>query len=311
MGRERRNPRGVFERKPGEFWIRFADTAGRIRREKAGSKGDAIKLYQQRKTDVLRGRKLPETMRKRVVTFSEICDDLVVYYRAHSKLPKVDECRVERLREQFGRHPVDIPISELRDWLDSQEWAAATFNRYRSTLSIMYQQAIQNGKATTNLGRLIKLKKESNGIVRFLNQYLPAKTAIEYLKAFTTEEERLRAVIQHCYAEHMPEFEIALHTGMRPSEQYNLKWREVDLIRKFVTVPNSKNGETRYIPLNSVVLAVFQDLFHRSDGSGWVFIAKMATGYKATSTGSKMRFVMLGYRSSHGIVSDTLSRADW
>jgi hypothetical protein len=45
------NPRGVFEKVNGSgvWWIRYRDTDGRLRREKAGTKAVAIKLYIKRK----------------------------------------------------------------------------------------------------------------------------------------------------------------------------------------------------------------------------------------------------------------------
>ena len=47
------NPRGIYEKLPGSgiYWVRYADRSGRIRREKAGAKSAAIKLYQKRKTE--------------------------------------------------------------------------------------------------------------------------------------------------------------------------------------------------------------------------------------------------------------------
>jgi site-specific recombinase XerD len=81
----------------------------------------------------------------------------------------------------------------------------------------------------------------------------------------------------------MPEFDIAQHTGMRPSEQYGLTWDRVDLVRHFVTIPKSKNDKMRHIPLNSVALAAFQELFSRSRGEGPVFVnthSEALRGYK-------------------------------
>jgi integrase len=69
------------------------------------------------------------------------------------------------------------------------------------------------------------------------------------------EESRLRAVIEKLYCEHMPEFDIALHTGMRLSEQYGLTWDRVDLLRQHVTIPKSKNGKVRHVRLNSPAVA--------------------------------------------------------
>jgi hypothetical protein len=47
----------------GVWWIRYADSTGKLRREKAGNKGAAITLYQKRKTEVLQRVKLPENFK--------------------------------------------------------------------------------------------------------------------------------------------------------------------------------------------------------------------------------------------------------
>lgn len=71
---QRRKIKGIFEKAPGFdiWWIRYADAAGRERREKARKKGMAIKLNQKRKTGVMQCRKLPESLRRRDVSFSEL-----------------------------------------------------------------------------------------------------------------------------------------------------------------------------------------------------------------------------------------------
>ena len=68
-------PRGIYEKVPGSsvWWIRYADSTGKIRREKVGNKRAAIKLYQKRKTEVLQGVKLPENFKVKPVTFGEFC----------------------------------------------------------------------------------------------------------------------------------------------------------------------------------------------------------------------------------------------
>ena len=63
----------------------------------------------------------------------------------------------------------------------------------------------------SNPAKLIRHKREDNGRVRFLNQFAPKKTEVEYLRACADEESRLRAVILKHYPEHMPEFEIAAY----------------------------------------------------------------------------------------------------
>jgi integrase len=51
---------------------------------------------------------------------------------------------------------------------------------------------------------------------------------------------------------------------MRPSEQYGLTWDRVDLVRRFLTIPKSKNGGTRHVGLNSIAVAALTALKQRS-----------------------------------------------
>ncbi|MGB8065201.1 MAG: site-specific integrase [Candidatus Sulfotelmatobacter sp.] len=285
MKLETKRRRGVYEKVKGsgEWWIRYADGEGKPRREVAGTKSNAISLYQKRKAEVLVGRKLPESLRQRVVRFAEIADDALAYCKANNQGQQFDAYRIGRLKEEFANYAAEVPVEDLRRWFGEQEWKPGTHNRYKSTLSLTYRLAIEHKKASANPARLLKRKREDNGRVRFLNQRSPAKTELEYLSPHADEESRLRAVILAKYPAHMPEFEIALHTGMRPSEQYGSSWLRVDLARKLITIPKSKNGNTRHIPLNSVALAAFQELFERSSGEGRVFVSihgEPLKGYK-------------------------------
>jgi hypothetical protein len=82
--------RGLYEKEPGsgEWWIRYADVTGRIRREKAGTRDAALKLYRKRKTEILQGKKLPETLRRREASFAEIVQDALEYSDPQAKLPR-------------------------------------------------------------------------------------------------------------------------------------------------------------------------------------------------------------------------------
>jgi len=187
-------------------------------------------------------------------------------------------------KEEFGNRPAAIPIEDLRNWFAEQEWANATHNRYKTTLSLIYRLGAENGKMQSNPAKLLKHKTEDNERVRFLNQFAPAETKLEYLKPCADEESRLREVILKHYSDHMSEFEIALHTGMRPSEQYGLVWWRVDLTRNSVSLPKTKNGKARHIRLNAVAVAAFKVLQKRSlNGKGEVFVTIEGTplhGYK-------------------------------
>jgi len=265
--------RGLFEREPWVWWIHWYEAEGRRHREEAGSKSNAINLYRKRKSEALAGKKLPEKLRGRVVRFSELAEDAESYCQANNQGQEFDCYRIGRFKEEFGNGPAEIPVEDFRRWFNEQVWKEATHNRYKTMLSLIYRLGMEHGKVKSNPARLLKRKREDNGRVRFLNQFAPAKTELEHLQGLEDEESRLRAVIVHRYPDHLPEFEIATNTGMRPREQYSLSWDRVDLQRRMVTIPNSKNWKTRHVSLNAEAAAAFATLFERRvQGAAPVFV---------------------------------------
>jgi integrase len=82
-------------------------------------------------------------------------------------------------------------------------------------------------------------------------------------------------VILAKYAQHLPEFEIALNTGMRRKERYvRIDWSCVDFLQNDLFVPESKNGKSRHIDLNEEALAAFKTLHTPTKGKGAIFVAE-------------------------------------
>jgi len=257
-----RNPkaRGVFEkiRGSGVWWIRYMDAQGRFRREKAGTKGAAIDLYRKRKTEALEGKKLPEKLRRATITFVDIARDALAYSKAHKRTYGDDVARTERMLGWFrDRSAESVTPQEIEhhfeECIGQEEWAASTVNHYRSLLSLMYRLAIRNGKASSNPARATRHRREDNSRVRYLTP---------------EEETKLRGMLETEWKGHIPEFDLALHTGLRLSEMYGLDWQDVDLSRRLLAVRRGKNGEARYARLNSVALRALGELRKRGDGTG-------------------------------------------
>ncbi len=255
--------RGIFEKMPGSgvWWIRYADQFGRIHREKTGSKNLAIAAYQKRKTEVREARFFPDRLRRRDTGFSEIAKDALEYSRSN-KSPQSfkDDCwRMETLLAWFrNRAAGEITPQEIERKLaelTEKGRKPATLNRYRALLSLIYSHATRNGKVSVNPARLVRLRKENNARVRFLDEQ---------------EEAALRAVIRARLPEREPEFDLALHTGMRRGEQYRLRWQNVDRVLEIITIPRSKHGERRHVPINSVARRALASLWDHRDGSGYV-----------------------------------------
>jgi hypothetical protein len=135
--------RGVFEKLPGSgiWWICYFDQFGKKRREKAGTKSVATKLYGKRKQQVLEGKKLPAMFREPSVNFYQLADDALAYSKKNKRSHRTDIPRFANLQEWFGAHaaeeltPREIEY-KLARVAEKQKWAPSTFNHYRSLMSL-------------------------------------------------------------------------------------------------------------------------------------------------------------------------------
>ena len=64
---------------------------------------------------------------------------------------------------------------------------------------------------------------------------------------------------------------VLLHSGFRRGEFLGLRWRDVDFKAGVLTVPKSKNGETRHVPMTSTVRAILSRRPRPLDASALVF----------------------------------------
>lgn len=266
-GAERKHARGIFERPNGSgvWWARYVGADGREHREKAGTRGMALALYRKRKTEALEGRKFPERLRARAASFDDLARDALVHSKAHNRSYKDDALRLAQLQAWFGSQsassimPQQIEARLTRE-AEARGWRPATANRYRNTMSLAYRLGVANGKVTSNPVRMVRSRRENNTRIRYLDQFAP------------DEERRLRSAIQERFPDHLPEFDLALNTGMRLSEQYGLTWDRLNSAHRMLTVPPSKYGEARTIPLNDAALAAIEALRARAGDGLWVMV---------------------------------------
>src|SRR5262249_41287465 len=114
-----------------------------------------------------------------------------------------------------------------------------------AALKSAFLMAIANDKVEKNPFRKVRLQKENNARVRFLTEF---------------EEARLLEVIPKAWHTLVL---VALHTGMRFSEQIQLRWSDIDLKQRLLTVRDSKAGKPRHIPLNRTCLAALESIPRR------------------------------------------------
>lgn len=257
-------PRGVFRHRSGVWAARYTCGAGHIHQERVGPvKQDAIRTYHDRRAraqdepgwcPALERRDAREQARSRQawersrVTFSEYAKQYLAWARTQHRSFATTESQVKRLLVTFGSHKLDgITTGDIERFLEGLgrgdgAVTPTTINRYRDRLSGMFKRAKRLGLVKVNPVTGIEKHSEPGGRIVYL---LP---------------EQEQAVRDALAAELRPLFTISINTGLRWSEQIGLQWQNVDLHAGIITVPRSKHGGSRQVPINSVVRAVLFDL---------------------------------------------------
>jgi hypothetical protein len=214
MAAKRKHTRGLFEKFPGsnDWWIRYR-VDGVIHREKIGDRKEAKIAYADRILKAAKGSPFPKNIKlahEDQVKFRELAVDAMRNYRQSGGQDcRNFEGRMTLIVEEFGgRTAASIKPAELLDWLSDPDhgWSPGTRNRYRNVLGKTYKIAMANSKVSSNPAHSVPLLNEAGS---FVGRYLRDE-----------EEMRLREVINRRYPHHIEEFDIAIHTGIRKSEQY-------------------------------------------------------------------------------------------
>ncbi len=118
----------------------------------------------------------------------------------------------------------------LKD-LASKHYAPQTIVHYMKFFSHVFRWAIGRGLIEKSLFISVKLPTVRAGKTRFLS--------IE-------EEARLCKAIGQPYDAWI---RLAILTGLRKSEQFRLRWADIDLEHGLITLPHTKSGSVQYVHL--------------------------------------------------------------
>jgi integrase len=179
------------------------------------------------------------------VTFRAYAAEYLEWSRLNKRSWETDAARLKGLVAAFGDRRLDeitaADVERFRDGL-LERCAQSTANRYRDLLSGLFKRAIRDGHATQNPVRAVSKFKENNERVTYL----------------TDAEES--AVWTALAPKHRPLFVVSVHSGLRWSEEVGLRWQDLDYLTGFITVPRTKYGPARRVPMNSVIRGVLMDL---------------------------------------------------
>lgn len=235
---------GLYKQAGSPFWnYRFSLRGTRLfGSTKVKDRKLAQKIYEHERAQYVLGEKTHEV---RPLKLKELIADYLEYSKANKRSYRDDVSLSKRVLTHFG----DCMAQEVTQQRIEQYKAVrrekkvgehllsgSTINRELAFLKVVFSKAVVWKKAKHNpvLG------------VRFFNER--EKSRVRHLDQ--AEQERLLSV---CPPELRRIVLFALRTGMRQTEILSIRWRDVDPVTNQLTIPKTKGGGKRYIPLHGDV----------------------------------------------------------
>lgn len=217
---------------------------------------DAKKWSQQTEAAIHEGRHFKTTQAKKR-TVSEMLqkyrEQVVPYKKSQQPVLQM----LNWWDKQIGMYSLaDASTSMIKDYRDKllseksgrgKQRAPGTVNRYLATLSHAFTMAVKEWEwIDRNPVLNVTKPKEPKGRVRFLDE---------------AERKKLLEVCRNSQNTYLyPIVVLALSTGMRQGEILSLQWNQVDLAHQAIILEETKNGETRRVPLVGHALEILKDL---------------------------------------------------
>ena len=252
---------GVFKRNK-IYYIDYSCDGRRIKKAISESKKIAEAVLCKRKTEIAEDKYL-DIKKNKKIRFEDFADE---YLEIHSKSKKsyyTDEKIIGLLKKLFeGKCLHQITTLDIEKFKSERikKVSPATVNRTLAVLKSIFNRAIAWGKVDSNPFRGVKLFKENNQRLRFL------------------EQEEIPILLSRCCEHLKPIVILALNTGMRKGEILGLKWQNIDFKRNIIHLFKTKNGEKREVPLNDISKGALVAIIKHTD-SPYIFCNKDGKPY--------------------------------
>ncbi|MFL2737553.1 MAG: site-specific integrase [Proteobacteria bacterium] len=165
------------------------------------------------------------------------------------------------LEKKFaGKTPEEVTlfdINELKKELGKKKLKPATIRHALEVLNRISNFAAKNGLCP-GISFVVEMPKVNN----IKTEDLSPEELNRLLKVLNNEHDLQAANLVR----------LALFTGMRRGELFNLKWDDINSRRKTITIKDPKGGVDQIIPLNGIAEKVLKN--HPETGSEFVFPAQ-------------------------------------
>ena len=240
---------GTIYRRSHSWCVGFTVNGRRVRETVGPNKKIAERVLSLRMTQVLENRYFPPNRQLGRMPFKDFAQMYLEREGPLLKSIRTERNRVLAWAREFGSRPLrQITRAEMETWRRKKMTTCrpATINRDLSRLRRMFSLAVEWELLEESPMAGIRFLRENNARTRYLS---------------LEESNRL---IASCIEPHIRALvTIALHSGMRLGEILNLRWHDLDFAAGFILVRDSKNGESRQVPTDATLSALFRAYPHR------------------------------------------------
>jgi len=209
---------------------------------------DAEKALNIRKSELATGKfDIAKTLKP--VKFEKLVMAYLDWANANHKTPERDQASCKNLLSYFkGKYINSINLWEIEKYKferKKQGRQPETINKELGAIRRMFNLSIEGAlsiKVGKNPVKGIKLLKVPKRKHRVYKDW-------EFLCLYESAPSHFKVILLCAYM-----------TGMRRSEIINLKWKNVGLDCGYVHVVETKNGESRSIPINNALLKTLRDM---------------------------------------------------
>jgi site-specific recombinase XerD len=289
-GRKPAKVKGVYQR--GESWCCRYWVNGKKVRKTFDSRSDALDHLDKVRRMEREGEAIPSTAKSALLDTNErerqslksalLLEELIELYLATERVvvereleqnaksdgysndaqKRLDnlQSRFKRIKAAFaGRVAVTIQPFEIQEFLEGLGRSNGTLNRYKTTLSGVFEYAKERKLVKTNPVREVKRYKEVLGIPRWMDDTEEGqiRRVVQRWIAETSEE---HAVIRLHLREHLNEITLGSQTGMRKGNQYALRWNfDINFPLRLIHLPRTKSNRPHTIPMTDSVYEALLD----------------------------------------------------
>lgn len=268
---KRRVGEGIYERTDAKgsitFYVSYRDIYSKQKWVKIGKKSDGISLTycKQFRSKIINQKYLGEDAskdrNKSVVLFEELAQDYFIHAKhAGHKRPQQPIRRYElHIKNKLGHLPADsitkVMMDELIIELKAKGLANATVDRIRQQVCVIFNVGIHHDKCKKNPAQVNR--SDNNSLMRFNK-----KGINNARERFLSKEESallLEELLMVRYDVYVMAL-IALTTGARAGEILAIQYKDINFDSKYITLPETKNGDTRKILMVQKVYDVLREL---------------------------------------------------